>query len=592
MGDVPATVFRSRHFANSRARSAVHGCACTVASQISLVHLISKVLLTYFLLPVQNALNNKKKESKETPAFRRSVRTMSVITLFDHGALRHPERPCLEDDFEVRSYREVRDESHRIALALRDRGVVPGDKIATLSPNSVPMIEAMLGIYRAGCVFVPLNVLNSESENSTILRNNEVSVLLYHSKFAGIVQRLVEQCPRVRLALRLDAAEGSASRLRDVASRYSGVAPETGTSFRDLASIYSTGGTTGAPKGAMISELAWDVQAASFLAAMPVRKPPVYLAATPMTHAAGCLAIYLFAVGGHVIMHDRFDAGRFLATLESRRVTHTHLPPTAIYMLLAHPHVRSHDYSALECFHYASAPMSVEKLKQCLEVFGPVMAQTWGQSEAPLICTWLSPEDHRLAIESPEHASLLASCGRPTLMTRVEVIDDAGNFLPVGEKGELVMNGPLIGLGYYRKPDATAATFVNGWLRSGDIGYKDERGYVYICDRKKEMIISGGLNIYPTEVEQVLQTHPAVQECAVIGVPDPKWGEAVKAIVELKAGTSASSEELLALCKDKLGSAKSPKSIEIWSAIPRTAVGKVSKKEIRARYWEGTGRTI
>jgi acyl-CoA synthetase (AMP-forming)/AMP-acid ligase II len=474
---------------------------------------------------------------------------------------------------------------------LADRGVVQGDKVATLSANSVVMFEAMLGVYRAGCVFVPLNILNSEDENLEIVRNNEVSVLFYHSKYADSVSRLLDRCPRIRLALPLDAVDG-VPHLRDMAAKHSGSAIRPSTSFTDLASIYSTGGTTGSPKGAMISELAWYVQAASFLVALPPRKPPVYLAATPMTHASGCLAIYLFAAGGHVIMHEHFDAGRFLSTLASRRVTHTHLPPTAIYMLLAHPDVTKYSYESLECFHYASAPMSVEKLKLCLQTFGPVMAQTWGQSEAPLICTWLGPEDHQLAIESPEHAALLSSCGRPTLMTRVEVIDDEGNPLPVGKTGELVINGPLMGLGYYRKPGATAATFINGWLRTGDIGYKDQRGYVYVCDRKKEMIISGGLNIYPTEVEQVLQSHPAIQECAVFGVPDPKWGEAVKAIVELKPEGAASAEELIALCKSRLGSAKSPKSIEIWPSIPRSAVGKVSKKEIRARYWEGSGRTI
>ncbi|WP_213958019.1 MULTISPECIES: class I adenylate-forming enzyme family protein [unclassified Variovorax] len=517
---------------------------------------------------------------------------MGVISLFDYGAARHADRPCLEDDLEVRTYEEVRDASHRIALALGARGVVPGDKISTLSPNAVTMVEAMLGIYRAGCVFVPLNVLNSEEENSTIIQNNDVSVLFYHSKFSGVVERLLKVCPRIRLSIRLDAGERSDQRLREIAAAYTGEAPDPGASFHDLASIYSTGGTTGAPKGAMISGLAWDVQAASFFAAMPVRAQPVYLAATPMTHAAGCLAIYLFAAGGHVIMHDRFEAGRFLATIDERRATHVHLPPTAIYMLLSHPDAAKHDYSSLECFHYASAPMSVEKLKQCMEIFGPVMAQTWGQSEAPLICTLLTPDDHRLAVESPDHVSLLASCGRPTLMTRVEVIDDSGRFLSVGEMGELVMNGPLVGLGYYRKPDATASTFVNGWLRSGDIGYKDARGYVFICDRKKEMIISGGLNIYPAEVEQVVWSHPAVQECAVIGVPDEKWGEAVKAVIELKPGMSASQEDLLALCKSRLGSAKAPKSIEIWPSLPRSAVGKVSKKEIRARFWDGTGRSI
>ena len=296
--------------------------------------------------------------------------------------------------------------------------------------------------------------------------------------------------------------------------------------------------------------------------------------------------------GGRVIMHERFEPGRFLSALQERGVTHTHLPPTAIYMLLSHPDVRNHDYGQLECFHYASAPMSVEKLRQCLEIFGPVMAQTWGQSEAPLICTLLTPEDHRLALESPKHTSLLASCGRPTLMTRVEVIDDAGNFLPVGERGELVMNGPLVGLGYYRKPDATASTFVNGWLRSGDIGYKDEGGYVYICDRKKEMIISGGLNVYPGEVEQVVWSHPAVQECAVIGVPDEKWGEAVKAIVVAKPGETPSPADIIAWARERIAGYKAPKSVDFIDALPRNPSGKVLRRELRKPYWEGRDRKV
>src|SRR5690606_7391320 len=231
------------------------------------------------------------------------------------------------------------------------------------------------------------------------------------------------------------------------------------------------------------------------------------------------------------------------------------------------------------------------KLKQCLEVFGPVMTQCFGQAEAPMLCTYLSPQEH-LVIGDLEKEKRLSSCGRPTLLTPVAIMDDDGKLLARGERGEIVVRGSLVMPGYYKNPEATKEVSAFGWHRTGDAGYIDEDGYVYIVDRKKDMIISGGFNISPSEIEQVIWSHPGVQDCAVIGVPDEKWGEAVKAVIERRPGGNVTEQEILELCRRSLGSVKTPKSVEFWDELPRSPVGKVRKKDIRDRFWAGTGRTI
>jgi acyl-CoA synthetase (AMP-forming)/AMP-acid ligase II len=228
-------------------------------------------------------------------------------------------------------------------------------------------------------------------------------------------------------------------------------------------------------------------------------------------------------------------------------------------------------------------------MQEAVGVFGPVMAQGWGQAEAPLLCTFMGPAEYARAQNEPQ---LFRSCGRATAFARVEIMDDEGNILPPGETGEIVVRSDLMMDGYYNAPAETAKALRNGWLYSGDVGYRDENGFFYIVDRNKDMIISGGFNIYPSEIEQVLWRHPAVLDCAVIGVPDEKWGEAVKAVVELKQGARASDEELREHCRAALATFKAPKTVEIWDALPRSALGKVLKKDIRERYWQGQARRV
>jgi acyl-CoA synthetase (AMP-forming)/AMP-acid ligase II len=293
-----------------------------------------------------------------------------------------------------------------------------------------------------------------------------------------------------------------------------------------------------------------------------------------------------------VVVVTKPDPALLLGAIPKYRVTELFLPPTVIYRLLEIPDLgKKVDFSSLKYFMYGAAPMSVEKLKQAIQVIGPVMMGGYGQTEAPASIAYLPPDAHfeggRLASDER-----LSSVGRPNPLIRVEIMDDTNEILPPGGTGEICVRGDLVMKGYYKAPDKTAETIVDGWLHTGDIGHLDAEGCLHITDRKKDMIISGGFNVYPSEVEQVIWSHPAVQDCAVIGVPDEKWGEAVKAVVELNAGQTATAEELIALCKEKLGSVKAPKSVDFVATLPRSPVGKVLKKDLRAKYWQDTARKI
>ena len=370
--------------------------------------------------------------------------------------------------------------------------------------------------------------------------------------------------------------------------------PEVTVDMDDVVMLSATGGTTGTPKGVMNTHRSVQTFCAHFLIACPYGsgEKPVNLAAAPMTHTAGVLSVPCTARGGTVVVVTKPDPAVLLGAIPEYRVTELFLPPTVIYRLLDVPGLREKvDFSSLRYFLYGAAPMSVEKLKQAIEVIGPVMMGGYGQTEAPASISYLPPDAHfagsRLASDER-----LSSVGHPNPLIRVEIMDDANEILPRGETGEICVRGDLVMKGYYKAPGKTAETIIDGWLHTGDIGHVDAEGYLHITDRKKDMIISGGFNVYPSEIEQVIWSHPAVQDCAVIGVPDEQWGEAVKAVVEFNAGQQVSPEELIALCKEKLGSVKAPKTIDVVDALPRSPIGKVLKKDLRAKYWRDTARRI
>jgi acyl-CoA synthetase (AMP-forming)/AMP-acid ligase II len=309
---------------------------------------------------------------------------------------------------------------------------------------------------------------------------------------------------------------------------------------------------------------------------------PVYLALAPLTHAAGVLCFPVLSRGGEIVIMRAPDVTAFVDLIERHRVTHTFLPPTVIYMVLAHPGLDAADLSSLQCFWYGAAPMSVARLEEALTRIGPVMAQLFGQTEAPMMISTMAPADHFEADGSVARQRL-SSAGRPTPLCTVAVMDPMGQLLPTGERGEIVVRGSLVMPGYYHDEAATREASAHGWHHTGDIGYLDEDGYLYIVDRAKDMIISGGFNVYSTEVEQAILRHPSVQECAVVGLPDEKWGERVVAVVQPTPGASVDAGELTAFVKEQIGSVKAPKQIEVWEDLPRSKVGKVLKTDIKSR---------
>jgi len=520
-----------------------------------------------------------------------------IIDFFDRGALIARNRACTID-YETgltRTFEEVQRASHQVANGLLAAGAEPEvTKIAVYSPNCGRALEAVLGVLRSGAVWAPVNARNSIQDIAYLLDKNDVEILLYHSDFEEYVGKLREACPKLRLLAPIDVpgtSNAAASVDRWLAMPFA-LAPQRPERSEAPMAIFGSGGTTGKPKGVVHSHRTWECLAMNVNVSMPPKTGyPVHLVVAPMTHAAGSVALPLLGVGATQVLMKSFDAKQVLTAIGEYRVTHLFLPPTAVYMLLAEPTVRQHDYSSLEYFIYAAAPMSVEKVREAMDIFGPVMVQTYGQTEAgALIGTFFSSAAHVHALR--ERPDRLASCGQATLLTKLKIVDDDGHTLPFGEKGEIAIGGDFQMLHYYKNEEATAEVRRDGWVLTGDVGRMDEDGFVYIVDRKREMIITGGFNVYPSEIEQVIFTHPAVQDCAVIGVPDEKWGEAVKAIVQLRPGAETTEQEIIALCKDRLGGVMAPKSVEFWPDLPKSAVGKVVRRVVREQYWAGRQRSL
>jgi acyl-CoA synthetase (AMP-forming)/AMP-acid ligase II len=513
-----------------------------------------------------------------------------LIDFFDKGAELDPDRLFLLDDIEQRTYSQTQALSHRIANAFRRVGIQPGTKIAVLSGNAARAFECVIGLLRAGCVWVPVNARNTLEDSIYALDQSDTEVLIYSRAFGDVVGRLRSACPRITHAICIEGQDSPHLALEAFIQRESDRAPEVRGAIDDVVTLFSSGGTTGAPKGVMMTHLAWLTWIAASQRLL-WHDHAIHLVVAPMTHAAGGVTLMMSAMGATNVILPGFDAQRVMNAIEHHRVTHLFLPPTAVYRLLAHPDVRKHDYSSLRYFNYASAPMAPEKIKEAIDVFGPVMMTGFGQTEIGPNATFFSPQDHAEVLASGDDRRL-ASCGRPTLFARVEVMDEEGRLLPPETHGEIVVRSSAVMKGYYKNPGETARASAHGWHHTGDIGFKDRDGWVYLVDRKRDLIVSGGFNIFPSEVEKAVVAHPAVQDCAVVGVPHPEWGEAVTAVIELKPGATVEASELAAFCRQRLAGYKAPKSFEIWPELPRSAAGKVLRRKVREHFWQGRERSI
>jgi fatty-acyl-CoA synthase len=503
-----------------------------------------------------------------------------LVAYLDKGASLGADRPCFTTDGASLSYADVQAISREVAAALAARGIAPGASVAIISGNDPRAFACVFGVSRAGAVWCPINPRNEAAENRELLALFDCALVLFRSAYAPLVAAIRAELPLVKAWVCLDADVDGALGWDEFLAAGRGRAVDE-PSVEDLAMIVGTGGTTGRPKGVMLTGTNLETMTALTLMSYPFGGRPVYLALAPLTHAAGVLCFPVLALGGEIVIMRVPDVGELLRLIGVHRVTHTFLPPTVIYMLLAHPALDAAELRSLQCFWYGAAPMSPTRLEEALTRIGPVMAQLFGQTEAPMMITTMAPAEHFHADGSVARERL-SSAGRPSPLCTVAIMAPDGALLPRGERGEIVVRGSLVMAGYYKNPDATREASAFGWHHTGDIGYLDEENFLYIVDRAKDMVITGGFNVSSAEVEQALMAHPSVQDGAVIGVPDDKWGERVVAVVQPRSGATIDPAELIAFVKGKIGSIKAPKQIHVWSDLPRSKVGKVLKSEIKA----------
>lgn len=505
---------------------------------------------------------------------------MRLVDYLDKGISVAADQACLTTGEESLTYREVGDLSGRIASALAARGVEPGASVAILSANDPVAFAAVFGVSRAGAVWCPVNPRNEAAENRELLERFDCEVLIHQAAFTGLVDAIAPDLPALHTVVCLDGERDGSLGWSDFLA--GGGRPVDRHEPDDVAMIVGTGGTTGRPKGVVLTHQNLETMTALTLMGYPIGERPVYLAVAPLTHAAGVLCFPMLVSGGEIVIARTPAVDAILDLVPRHGVTHLFLPPTLVYMLLDAPALDSTDLSSLRCFWYGAAPMSVARLTEAIERVGPVMAQLFGQTEAPMMLTMLPPDEH-VDEDGVPIPSRLSSAGRAAPLVTLAIVDEHGSHQPPGERGEIVVRSSLVMRGYYRDPEATATATLDGWHRTGDIGYLDEERYLHIVDRAKDMIITGGFNVYSAEVEQALMRHPAVQDCAVVGRPDDQWGERVVAVVQLRPGRVVETSELRSFVRAEIGGVKAPKELHLWDDLPRSKVGKVVKPEVRAR---------
>lgn len=477
----------------------------------------------------------------------------------------------------------------------KEVGIKKGDKVAFLMPNCPEYVFCEYGVAKAGAVRVPLAVLLGNSDHIYMMNHAECTTLIYHEKMA---QRVEEMLPGLQTVTRFICVSADSSSLREdhdhlqsIIKRNSPNPDPVELDPEDLVGIYFTGGTTGKPKGVMLSHRAWVYTVLTEMLEFGFAWEEVFAFLTPLTHAGGCLLLPVLLRKGRAVIFDHFDPSGFLKVVEKEKITSTFMVPTMLYALLDSDDKDRFSLDTLRNVIYGAAPIAPDRLKQAINRFGPIFTQLFGQTEAPMCFSVLSQRDH--VVDDPTREwEIFSSAGRPTFHSTIRILDDQGNPVPQGEAGEVVIKCANVMHGYLKNPEATADTLKNGWLYTGDIARQDKEGFLYIVDRKKDMVVSGGFNIFPREIEDVLFDHPAVKQAAVLGVPDEKWGEAVKAIVVLYEGQSATEEELIHFVKERKGSVAAPKSVEFRDAIPLTNLGKVDKKLMREEFWRGRDRRI
>lgn len=488
---------------------------------------------------------------------------MYPIDAFYRSVLNNRDAIAVEDGDHTLTYQALHDEVQALAVVLQDIDPDPGSRVAICAGNHLEHVVSWLAVLAAGKAWVPLFPGHGTDELLRIIDFVDATIVLTDP----------EHLHRLNAATaRVVPMDNSASGTQGLRRRHAGAQPVRHTpDLSETTAIKFTGGTTGVPKGVMQTHRGWNTNLITTIRAYAMDHTERYLAAAPITHGTSTYLLPTLAVGGTVVLTNRPKPAEMLSLLREKRITTVFVAPTMIVMLLDVLNGSAAHTDSLRNLVYGAAPMQPDMIEQAQRAFGSVLASTYGQTEAPQIATWIGPDD----LARPE---LRASVGRSTLLTRVEVMQADGQLCPPGQEGEVVIRGDLVMKGYWKQPKKTAETLIDGWLHTGDVGVIDAQGYLFLKGRLRDVVISGGFNVYPADVEAVLVEFPDVIDAAIYGIPDAKWGEAVHAAVVMRAGASLDVEALQAFVKERIGSVKTPKQIVVRDSLPRNAYGKLQKQ--------------
>ncbi|MGB3698676.1 MAG: fatty-acid--CoA ligase FadD8 [Gordonia sp. (in: high G+C Gram-positive bacteria)] len=511
---------------------------------------------------------------------------------------RHRDKPVLRLGSTELTGAQMAEQISRYIQAIEAAGAGTGTAVGLLALNRPEVLFVIGAGQTQGWRRTALHPLGSLDDHAYVLSDAGVSTLIIdpNPMFVERAVALVERVESLKQVLTLGPVPTELADVgHDIIEAAATYRPQELVAAvlppEHVVSITYTGGTTGKPKGVIGTARAMSTMTQIQLAEWEWPERPRFLMCTPLSHAGAAFFSPTLIKGGTMVVLGKFDPAEVLETIEREKITATMLVPSMIYALMDHPDSHTRDLSSLETVYYGASPINPVRLAEAIERFGPIFAQYYGQSEAPMVISYLRRDDHDKA--------RLGSCGRPSAFLRTALLDAEGNRVPRGEPGEICVSGPLLAGGYLGLPEQTAQTFTDGWLHTGDVAREDEDGFWFIVDRTKDMIVSGGFNVFPREVEDVIAEHPAVAQVGVVGVPDEKWGEAVTAVVVLRADADSSetgraqiAADLQSAVKERKGAVQAPKQVIFDDALPLTALGKPDKKALRARFWGERGRAV
>ncbi|MFC1947622.1 class I adenylate-forming enzyme family protein [Chloroflexota bacterium] len=511
------------------------------------------------------------------------------------NALLHPDSEAFIYKSRRITFSEYNTRVNSLINSLRKMGVKRGDVIGILSYNCLEYADFFGAAWKGGYIASPFNFRLQASELEYLINYSEATTLLVGPEFIDAIKSLKGKICKVNNFISIEGTTGDMVSIDELRGTESGEEPDIQVDEDDPLAIVYTSGTTGLPRGALYTQRRFMDNTKNLVMEMGLQPGNKHIQVMPLFHIGGIhhFRAFLYIAGSNVIMHQRsFDPAATLQVIQDEKATDIDIVATHLVAMLAVPDKEKYDISSLKRMWYAASPMPVEVLKKGIETWGPIFAQGYGQTETGPEISDLTREDGRVVDKSPEEQKILASAGRPSYGVHVRIVDQDNIDVAPGEMGEIIVQSKHLMVEYWNMPDDTNETLIDGWVYTGDVGYYDNSGYVYIVDRRKDMVVSGGENIYPREVEEVLYGHPAVREAAVIGIPDSYWVEKVHAVISLNEGAAVTEEEIINFCKDKLARYKAPKSVEFIEAIPKNPSGKILKRELRDKYWEGSDRKV